>query len=97
MAPVETLGKIVVIGENKILSWAKRIQTSVLKDTLCAHQKSVYSTIIMVLFFCLQLTSAPKVLPSSLVSADFAANQLTRIYPYTFGHKPKLRYKCASA
>ncbi|XP_029988900.1 podocan isoform X2 [Sphaeramia orbicularis] len=38
-----------------------------------------------------QLTSAPKALPSSLVSADFAANQLTRIYPYTFGYKPKLR------
>lgn len=38
-----------------------------------------------------KLTSAPKVLPPSLVSADFAANQLTRIYPYTFGHKPKLR------
>ncbi|XP_022073315.1 podocan [Acanthochromis polyacanthus] len=38
-----------------------------------------------------KLTYAPKVLPPSLVSADFAANQLTRIYPYTFGHKPKLR------
>ncbi|XP_068446179.1 podocan [Clinocottus analis] len=38
-----------------------------------------------------QLNSAPKVLPPSLVSADFAANQLTRIYPYTFGQKPKLR------
>lgn len=38
-----------------------------------------------------QLTSAPRVLPPSLVSADFAANQLSRIYPYTFGHKPKLR------
>ncbi|XP_022614977.1 podocan [Seriola dumerili] len=38
-----------------------------------------------------KLTSAPKVLPPSLVSADFAANQLVRIYPYTFGHKPKLR------
>ncbi|XP_032381389.1 podocan [Etheostoma spectabile] len=38
-----------------------------------------------------KLTSAPKVLPPSLVSADFAANKLTRIYPYTFGHKPKLR------
>ncbi|KAM3620389.1 uncharacterized protein V6R79_022410 [Siganus canaliculatus] len=38
-----------------------------------------------------KLTAAPKVLPPSLVSADFAANQLTRIYPYTFGHKPKLR------
>ncbi|KAM6938157.1 podocan isoform 1-T3 [Lycodopsis pacificus] len=38
-----------------------------------------------------KLISAPKVLPPSLVSADFAANQLTRIYPYTFGHKPKLR------
>ncbi|XP_017289794.1 podocan [Kryptolebias marmoratus] len=38
-----------------------------------------------------KLTSAPKVLPPSLVSTDFAANQLTRIYPYTFGHKPKLR------
>lgn len=49
---------------------------------------------IMLLFLCLQLTSAPKVLPPSLVSADFAANQLTRIYPYTFGHKPKLRYEC---
>ena len=48
----------------------------------------------MLLFLCLQLASAPKVLPPSLVSADFAANQLTRIYPYTFGRKPKLRYKC---
>ncbi|XP_078115588.1 podocan [Sander vitreus] len=38
-----------------------------------------------------KLTSAPKVLPPSLVSADFAANKLTRIYLYTFGHKPKLR------
>lgn len=38
-----------------------------------------------------QLTSAPVVLPPSLVSADFAANQITKIYPYTFGHKPKLR------
>ncbi|XP_039984951.1 podocan isoform X2 [Xiphias gladius] len=38
-----------------------------------------------------KLTSAPKVLPPSLVSADFAANQLVKIYPYTFGHKPKLR------
>ncbi|KAM4574277.1 podocan isoform 1-T2 [Fundulus diaphanus] len=38
-----------------------------------------------------KLTSAPRVLPSSLVSADFAANQLSWIYPYTFGHKPKLR------
>ncbi|XP_073333324.1 podocan [Pagrus major] len=38
-----------------------------------------------------KLTSAPKSLPPSLVSADFAANQLTRIYPYTFGYKPKLK------
>lgn len=38
-----------------------------------------------------KLTSAPIVLPPSLVSADFAANQLTKIYPYTFGQKPKLR------
>lgn len=37
------------------------------------------------------LTSAPKALPPSLISADFAANQLTKIYPYTFGYKPKLR------
>ncbi|XP_056270156.1 podocan isoform X2 [Pseudoliparis swirei] len=38
-----------------------------------------------------KLNLAPKVLPPSLVSADFAANELTRIYPYTFGQKPKLR------
>ncbi|KAM9761515.1 podocan [Menidia menidia] len=38
-----------------------------------------------------KLTAAPKVLPSSLVSADFAANQLTRIFPDTFGQKPRLR------
>ncbi|XP_054916475.1 podocan [Poeciliopsis prolifica] len=38
-----------------------------------------------------KLSSAPRVLPPSLVSADFAANHLSRIYPYTFGHKPKLR------
>lgn len=45
-------------------------------------------------FLCfdfLQLSEAPKVLPPSLVSADFAANQLTTIYPYTFGQKPKLK------
>ncbi|XP_077439905.1 podocan isoform X2 [Vanacampus margaritifer] len=38
-----------------------------------------------------QLTSAPKALPPSLVSADFAANQLTKIFPYTFGYKPNLK------
>ncbi|XP_053178125.1 podocan [Scomber japonicus] len=38
-----------------------------------------------------KLASAPKVLPPSLVSADFAANQLTRIFTYTFGQKPKLK------
>uniref|UniRef100_H3DMV2 Podocan n=1 Tax=Tetraodon nigroviridis TaxID=99883 RepID=H3DMV2_TETNG len=37
-----------------------------------------------------KLTSAPKFLPPSLVSA-FAANHLTRIYPYTFCYKPNLR------
>ncbi|KAK6484421.1 podocan-like [Huso huso] len=38
-----------------------------------------------------KLTVAPKYLPPSLVSADFAANQLTRIYPYTFGQKSGLK------
>ncbi|XP_030642566.1 podocan [Chanos chanos] len=38
-----------------------------------------------------KLTAAPKHLPPSLVSADFAANQLTKIYPNTFGHKPGLK------
>ncbi|XP_054458629.1 podocan [Anoplopoma fimbria] len=38
-----------------------------------------------------KLIAAPKALPPTLVSADFAANELTRIYPYTFGYKPKLR------
>ncbi|XP_057697042.1 podocan isoform X2 [Corythoichthys intestinalis] len=38
-----------------------------------------------------QLSSAPKALPPSLVSADFAANRLTRIFPYTFGYKPNLK------
>uniref|UniRef100_A0A4W3K7M3 Podocan n=1 Tax=Callorhinchus milii TaxID=7868 RepID=A0A4W3K7M3_CALMI len=38
-----------------------------------------------------KLTVAPKFLPKSLVSADVAANYLTRIYPLTFGQKPKLR------
>lgn len=37
------------------------------------------------------LTSAPKALPHSLVNADFSSNELTRLYPYTFGYKPKLR------
>ncbi|KAG1960689.1 podocan [Pimephales promelas] len=39
----------------------------------------------------LQLTAAPRHLPPSLVSADFAANQLTKIYPNTFGQKPALK------
>ncbi|XP_052397287.1 podocan-like [Carassius gibelio] len=38
-----------------------------------------------------KLTAAPKHLPPSLVSADFAANQLTKIYPDTFGQKPALK------
>lgn len=38
-----------------------------------------------------KLSSAPRHLPSSLVSADFAANQLTKIYPLTFGQKPRLK------
>ncbi|XP_067227610.1 podocan [Chanodichthys erythropterus] len=38
-----------------------------------------------------KLTSAPRQLPPSLVSADFAANQLTKIYPNTFGQKPVLK------
>ncbi|KAG9269323.1 podocan [Astyanax mexicanus] len=38
-----------------------------------------------------KLTAAPKHLPPALVSADFAANQLTKIFPYTFGQKPALK------
>ncbi|GCB77169.1 hypothetical protein scyTo_0019249, partial [Scyliorhinus torazame] len=37
------------------------------------------------------LTVAPKNLPTTLVSADVAANYLTKIYPLTFGQKPNLR------
>ncbi|XP_029474169.1 podocan [Rhinatrema bivittatum] len=38
-----------------------------------------------------KLTLAPKFLPSTLASADFAANYLTKIYGLTFGQKPNLR------
>ncbi|XP_053324924.1 podocan [Spea bombifrons] len=38
-----------------------------------------------------KLTLAPRFLPSSLISADFAANYITKIYDMTFGHKPNLR------
>ncbi|KAA0706611.1 Podocan Precursor [Triplophysa tibetana] len=38
-----------------------------------------------------KLTAAPRQLPASLVSADFAANHLTKIYPETFGQKPALK------
>uniref|UniRef100_A0A8C6XUH8 Podocan n=1 Tax=Naja naja TaxID=35670 RepID=A0A8C6XUH8_NAJNA len=38
-----------------------------------------------------QLTMAPKFLPQTLISVDFAANNLTRIYDLTFGQKPNLR------
>ncbi|MCJ8742091.1 hypothetical protein PDJAM_G00078020 [Pangasius djambal] len=38
-----------------------------------------------------KLTAAPRYLPPTLISADFAANQLTTIYPYTFGQKPGLK------
>ncbi|KAK4820289.1 hypothetical protein QYF61_022859 [Mycteria americana] len=37
------------------------------------------------------LTVAPKFLPNTLISADFAANYLTKIYGLTFGQKPNLR------
>nr|XP_060619620.1 podocan-like protein 1 [Anolis sagrei ordinatus] len=38
-----------------------------------------------------KLTVAPQFLPSSLRIVDLAANRLTCIYPFTFGHKPALR------
>nr|XP_033771081.1 podocan [Geotrypetes seraphini]XP_033771082.1 podocan [Geotrypetes seraphini] len=38
-----------------------------------------------------KLTLAPKFLPNTLVSADLAANYLTKIYGLTFGQKPELR------
>ncbi|KAF4078422.1 hypothetical protein AMELA_G00199080 [Ameiurus melas] len=38
-----------------------------------------------------KLTAAPRYLPPTLISADFAANQLAIIYPYTFGEKPGLK------
>lgn len=38
-----------------------------------------------------QLTLAPRFLPSTLISVDFAANYLTKIYGLTFGQKPNLR------
>ncbi|XP_049631131.1 podocan [Suncus etruscus] len=38
-----------------------------------------------------KLTLAPRILPNTLVSVDFAANYLTKIYGLTFGQKPNLR------
>ncbi|XP_075038220.1 podocan [Mixophyes fleayi] len=38
-----------------------------------------------------KLSMAPRFLPNSLISADFAANYITKIYGMTFGHKPNLR------
>uniref|UniRef100_A0A674I1M8 LRRNT domain-containing protein n=1 Tax=Terrapene triunguis TaxID=2587831 RepID=A0A674I1M8_9SAUR len=38
-----------------------------------------------------KLTLAPKFLPNTLISADFAANSITKIYGLTFGQKPNLR------
>ncbi|KAM6456419.1 podocan isoform 1-T2 [Liasis olivaceus] len=38
-----------------------------------------------------QLTVAPRFLPRTLISVDFAANNLTKIYDLTFGQKPNLR------
>lgn len=38
-----------------------------------------------------QLTLAPRILPNTLISVDFAANYLTKIYGLTFGQKPNLR------
>lgn len=41
--------------------------------------------------FPFQLTLAPRFLPNTLISVDFAANYLTKIYGLTFGQKPNLR------
>ncbi|XP_018407966.1 PREDICTED: podocan [Nanorana parkeri] len=38
-----------------------------------------------------KLTLAPRFLPNTLMSADFAANYITKIYGMTFGYKPNLR------
>lgn len=38
-----------------------------------------------------QLSVAPQFLPRSLRVADLAANQMTEIFPLTFGEKPALR------
>ena len=40
----------------------------------------------------LQLSVAPQFLPRSLRVADLAANEVTEIFPLTFGEKPALRY-----
>lgn len=42
-----------------------------------------------------QLSAAPQFLPRSLRVADLAANQVTEIFPLTFGEKPALRYPLA--
>lgn len=39
-----------------------------------------------------QLSVAPQFLPRSLRVADLAANEVTEIFPLTFGEKPALRY-----
>ncbi|XP_013367662.1 PREDICTED: podocan-like protein 1 isoform X1 [Chinchilla lanigera] len=41
-----------------------------------------------------QLSAAPQFLPRSLRVADLAANQVTEIFPLTFGEKPALRTQC---
>ncbi|KAG8436887.1 hypothetical protein GDO86_007833 [Hymenochirus boettgeri] len=38
-----------------------------------------------------KLSLAPRFLPNTLISADFAANNITKVYEMTFGHKPNLR------
>ena len=38
-----------------------------------------------------QLSEAPQFLPRSLRVADLAANEVTEIFPLTFGEKPALR------
>lgn len=38
-----------------------------------------------------QLSVAPQFLPRSLRVVDLAANQMTEIFPLTFGEKPALR------
>lgn len=78
--------KMALVAERKQTEGAQ-MSSRQCDSLLASHPPLVF----LPQLFPFQLTLAPRFLPNALISVDFAANYLTKIYGLTFGQKPNLR------